>query len=177
MPTFTNQLYHSVTFLSMSILPRPRPLLSAVFSVGIILILGLSSVRAQPLVTDTTERVEARAFPLGHVQLKAGPFDEAQRRDVEYLLDLEPDRLLHNFRRFSGLKPKAPRYEGWESSELAGHTLGHYLSALSMYAATASDDRVRSGGRIHGQSREVVAQRVSGELGRLPSLIAGCLGL
>ena len=138
-----NQLYHSVTFLSMSILPRPRPLLSAVFSVGIILILGLSSTRAQPLVTDTTERVEARAFPLGHVQLKAGPFEEAQRRDVEYLLDLEPDRLLHNFRRFSGLKPKAPRYEGWESSELAGHTLGHYLSALSMYAATASDDRVQ----------------------------------
>ena len=127
----------------MSILPRPRPLLSAVFSVGIILILGLSSVRAQPLVTDTTERVEAQAFPLGHVQLKAGPFEEAQRRDVEYLLDLEPDRLLHNFRRFSGLKPKAPRYEGWESSELAGHTLGHYLSALSMYAATASDDRVQ----------------------------------
>ena len=127
----------------MSILPRPRPLLSAVFSVGIILILGLSSARAQPLVTDTTERVEARAFPLGHVQLKAGPFDEAQRRDVEYLLDLEPDRLLRNFRRFSGLKPKAPRYEGWESSELAGHTLGHYLSALSMYAATASDDRVQ----------------------------------
>lgn len=122
-----------------------RPYLTFAIVLGAVALLGSvgTSARAQPLVTDTTERVEARAFPLGHVQLQAGPFDEAQRRDVEYLLDLEPDRLLHNFRRFAGLKPKAPRYEGWESSQLAGHTLGHYLSALSMYAATSHDDRIQ----------------------------------
>ncbi|MFB6287017.1 MAG: beta-L-arabinofuranosidase domain-containing protein [Candidatus Bipolaricaulia bacterium] len=108
-----------------------------------ILLLGLFPAQAQPLVTDTTDRVKAQAFPLSHVQLRGGPFDEAQRRDVQYLLDLDPDRLLHNFRRFAGLKPKAPRYDGWESSELAGHTLGHYLSAISMYAATAQDDRMQ----------------------------------
>lgn len=101
-----------------------------------------TAAEAQPLVTGSTERVEAKAFPLRHVQLLGGPFDEAQRRDVQYLLDLKPDRLLHNFRRFAGLKPKAPRYKGWESSELAGHTLGHYLSAVSMYYATSQDERM-----------------------------------
>lgn len=45
--------------------------------------------------------VQARAFPRSQVQLLAGPFDDAQRRDVKDLLELKPDRLLHNFRRFA----------------------------------------------------------------------------
>lgn len=104
------------------------------------LLLVGTDVRGQPLVSDTTAHQEVQSFPLDQVTLLGGPFKEAQRRDVEYLKELEPDRLLHNFHRFAGLKAKAPRYEGWESSELAGHTLGHYLSAISMYHATSGDE-------------------------------------
>ncbi len=88
----------------------------------------------------------ASAFALADVRLLEGPFLRAQQRDAAYLLRLEPDRLLHNFRVNAGLKPKAPVYGGWESVEpwvairCHGHTLGHYLSACSlMFAAT--DDR------------------------------------
>ena len=89
------------------------------------------------------ERRRARFFSLHDVRLGEGPFLEAQRRDAGYLLALEPDRMLHNFRVNAGLAPRAPVYGGWESQEpwveirCHGHTLGHYLSASAcMYAST-----------------------------------------
>jgi DUF1680 family protein len=84
-----------------------------------------------------------RYFDLHDVRLGEGPFLAAQRRDAAYLLRLEPDRMLHNFRVNAGLAPKAPVYGGWESMEpwvdirCHGHTLGHYLTACAcMYAAS-----------------------------------------
>ncbi len=85
------------------------------------------------------------AFPLASVRLGDGPFLHAQQLDEKYLLQLEPDRLLHNFRANAGLEPKAPVYGGWESVQpwidirCHGHTLGHYLSAIAMmHAATGN---------------------------------------
>jgi DUF1680 family protein len=89
----------------------------------------------------------ASPFPLGDVRLLEGPFLDARDRDARYLLELEPDRLLHNFRVNAGLPPKAPVYGGWESEEpwveirCHGHTLGHYLSACALMYASTADDR------------------------------------
>ena len=75
---------------------------------------------------------QALPFDLTAVRLLNGPFLLAQQRDARYLMDLEPDRLLHNFRVNAGLTPKAAVYGGWESVEpwveirCHGHTLGHY---------------------------------------------------
>lgn len=80
-------------------------------------------------------------FPLNSVRLLDGPFKKAMERDGNYLLTLKPDRLLHNFHKFAGLEPKAPIYGGWESQGLAGHTLGHYLSACAMMYASTGDQR------------------------------------
>lgn len=83
------------------------------------------------------------------MRLLDGPFRDAQARDARYLLSLEPDRLLHNFRVNAGLAPKAPVYGGWESEEpwveirCHGHTLGHYLSAVAMMYASTGDARFR----------------------------------
>jgi DUF1680 family protein len=87
--------------------------------------------------------------PLGRVRLLDGPFLDAQRRDLAYLLLLQPDRLLHNFRVNAGLEPKAPVYGGWESEEpwigirCHGHTLGHYLTAASLMYASTGDARMK----------------------------------
>src|ERR1035438_10327720 len=81
----------------------------------------------------------AEPFPLTDVRLLDGPFRDAMLRDQKYLLSLDPDRLLRNFRVNVGLPTDAKPYGGWESptTELRGHSLGHYLSALSlMYAST-----------------------------------------
>ncbi|HEY2973657.1 MAG TPA: beta-L-arabinofuranosidase domain-containing protein [Pyrinomonadaceae bacterium] len=91
----------------------------------------------------------AAAFNLADVRVLEGPFRQAQERDGRYLLQLEPDRLLHNFRVNAGLTPKAPVYGGWESAEpwvnirCHGHTLGHYLSACSLMFASTGDQRFK----------------------------------
>jgi uncharacterized protein len=87
------------------------------------------------------------SFALADVKLDDGPFRQAQLRTAKYLLSLEPDRLLHNFRVNAALPPKAAIYGGWESVKTweaircHGHTLGHYLSACAMmYAATGNEE-------------------------------------
>jgi uncharacterized protein len=104
---------------------------------------------------------EVEAFPLTDVRLLDGPFLEAQKRDEAYLLKLEPDRMLHNFRVNAGREPKAPVYGGWESVQTwadiraHGHTLGHYLTAASlMYASTGHDEMKQRVDYIVGELKE-----------------------
>ncbi len=53
-------------------------------------------------------------------------------KDVVYLTAFDTDKLLAGFRETAGLDTKgATRYEGWESTLIGGHTLGHYLSAMA----------------------------------------------
>ncbi|HSQ24952.1 MAG TPA: beta-L-arabinofuranosidase domain-containing protein, partial [Pyrinomonadaceae bacterium] len=81
----------------------------------------------------------ARPLPLSAVRLTGGPLKHAQDLDIDYLLKLEPDRMMSYYRKRAGLEPKAPGYGGWDGDgrNLTGHIAGHYLSAVSlMYAAT-----------------------------------------
>ena len=87
----------------------------------------------------------AQPFALPEVRLLPGPFYDAMVRDQKYLLSLDPDRLLHNFRVNVGIPSSATPYGGWEdpTCELRGHCLGHYLSALSLMYAGTGDPRYR----------------------------------
>ncbi|WP_375195885.1 beta-L-arabinofuranosidase domain-containing protein [Sphingobium sp.] len=86
---------------------------------------------------------------MADVTLRDGPFLHAQRMTEAYLLRLQPDRMLHNFRVNAGLKPKAAVYGGWESEptwaeiNCHGHTLGHYLSACALAYRSTRDKRYR----------------------------------
>lgn len=82
-------------------------------------------------------------FDLNQVRLLDGPFKHATELNKTYLLRLEPDRLLAWFRKEAGLQPKAPVYAGWESRGVAGHSLGHYLSACALMYRTTGDERLR----------------------------------
>jgi len=112
---------------------------------------------------------KVQPFALRDVRLLESPFKAAMERNGKYLLDLEPDRLLHNFRKFAGLEPKAPIYGGWESQGVAGHTLGHYLSACSMMYASTGDTRYRQ--RVECIVTELVVcqnKRADGYVGGIP---------
>jgi len=115
-----------------------------------ILLIAEGAVSAYAAVPSSRIAPVVEGFPLTDVRLLEGPFLDAQKRDEAYLLKLEPDRMLHNFRVNAGLEPKAPVYGGWESVETwadiraHGHTLGHYLSAASlMYASTGHEEMKR----------------------------------
>jgi len=83
-------------------------------------------------------------FDLKDVRLLEGsPFYRAMELNRDWLLELEPDRLLSKFMENAGLKPLAAPYGGWESAALAGHTLGHYLTAVAQQYAATSDERFR----------------------------------
>lgn len=78
-------------------------------------------------------------LPHASVRLLPGPFLDAQRTDLTYVLSLDPDRLLAPFLREAGLEPAAPSYGNWENSGLDGHIAGHYLSALALLWATTGE--------------------------------------
>jgi hypothetical protein len=87
------------------------------------------------------DAVVALPFPLESVRLEEGPFKHAMELDGRWLLALEPDRLLARFRSEAGLEPKAESYGAWESEGVAGHTLGHYLTACAKMYASTGDER------------------------------------
>jgi hypothetical protein len=85
----------------------------------------------------------AQPFSLRDVRLLGGPFKQGQDIAIAYLLQLEPDRFLANFRKDAGLPPKAAHYGGWESQGVSGHAGGHYLSACALAYAATDDERFR----------------------------------
>ena len=158
-------------------------IVGAVLLVGM---LGAPAAPAQPLTTapdaveeEMHERFRAAPFSLRQVHITGGPFREALERDADYLLRLDPDRFLHNFRDLAGLTPKAPRYGGWESMQIAGHSLGHYLSALSLYYAKRGGSRLDSqlrGYRVEERINDIVEELAAVQDARGTGYVGGIPG-
>lgn len=78
-------------------------------------------------------------FQPGEVLILDGPFKHAEQKNIEYLKQLDMDRLLSGFRSEAGLEPKGKKYGGWESQGIAGHSLGHWLSGAAYAYAITKD--------------------------------------
>lgn len=104
---------------------------------------GCSSKQKKYIKTKGAEVVSFRVLPfeLTDIKLLDGPFRHAAELDIKTLLNYEPDRLLSKFYSETGLNPKADHYMGWEDESLAGHSLGHYMSACSMMYQATGDQR------------------------------------
>src|SRR5215470_2781607 len=112
----------------------------------------------------------ARPLPLSAVRLTGGPLKQAQDLDADYLLKLEPDRMMAYYRKRAGLEPKAEGYTGWDGDgrNLTGHIAGHYLSAVSlMYAATGDGRFKERADYIVREMKEVQDKQGDGYLGAL----------
>lgn len=81
-------------------------------------------------------------FDLQDVRLLPSVFKHAEETDLNYLLEMDADRLLAPFLREAGLKERKPSYTNWENTGLDGHIGGHYLSALSIMYAATGDSRI-----------------------------------
>lgn len=112
--------------------------------------------------------IKAKPLPLTDVRLAPSDYATAVNVNVDYLMWLSPDRFLHNFRKYAGLEPKAPIYGGWESDTIAGHTLGHYMTALVLaWQQTGNPECRRRADYIVDELAECQAQRTDGYIGAL----------
>ena len=138
------------------------------------LLIGAASAalvaRASPAFAISASRLPLRTtpLPLKDVSLKPSPYATAVEVNRRYLLELVPDRLLHNFRKYAGLEPKAAIYGGWESDTIAGHTLGHYLTALTlMNAQTGCEECRHRADAIVGELALAQGKRGTGYVGAM----------
>lgn len=120
---------------------------------------------------------KVKLFELSDVRLLDGQFKHIQDLDLKYLLSLDPDRLLAWYRRESGLTPKAKVYPFWESEDvwgkgpLAGHTLGFYLSSMSMMYEGTKDPAILK--KLDYTLSELEACQKAGKDGYLLAVIDG----
>lgn len=85
-------------------------------------------------------------FPMNQVTLQSGtaPFTGNRDREYAYLLFLDNDRMLYNFKVTAGLSTNgAAALGGWDAPDcnLRGHGTGHYLKALAQAYASSGDSQ------------------------------------
>ncbi|HXF06853.1 MAG TPA: beta-L-arabinofuranosidase domain-containing protein [Blastocatellia bacterium] len=104
------------------------------------------AVESQKIKVPNKVPLQAVPFDLTDVRLLEGPFRQAMLRDQNFLLSIDTDRLLHNFRVNAGLPSSAKPYGGWEAPdvELRGHSLGHFLTACALMYASTGDARFKT---------------------------------
>jgi uncharacterized protein len=88
----------------------------------------------------------ATEFALEDVRILDPDLLRMRKQTLDYMLALDADRLLHNFRVTANLPTSAqPLYNresptnGWR-----GHYVGHFLSASAQMYATTSDQRIKA---------------------------------
>ena len=132
---------------------------------------GCRHDRTPTISTGGREVIEFRVIPfrLSDVKLLEGPFLHATELNTKVLLNYEPDRFLAKFRKEAGLEPRAEHYGGWEDNTIAGHSLGHYLSAISMmYQTTGNTEFLNRVNYIVSELKECQDADGSGYIGAFP---------
>ncbi len=146
---------------------------SIILMISVLALQYLAAAEAQdPGVKAVEEKLlQAHPLPLRDVRLLGGPLKRAQDVTADYLLQLEPDRMLAGYRIRAGLEPRAEGYGGWDdvnSRQLTGHIAGHYLSAISlMYAATGNEEFKKRADYIVAELKQVQNKRGDGYLGAI----------
>lgn len=95
-------------------------------------------------MSNSQSPILLQEYSYGQVTLNDPYCRNAFSKEISYLKQLQPDRLLAGFLETAGKKAKAERYEGWEITEIQGHTLGHYLSALAQAYGSLKDHALLS---------------------------------
>lgn len=82
--------------------------------------------------------------PMNEVEILDSYEKNAFSLEVKYLKKLDADKLLRGFCDIAGVESEAQKYGGWETSAIQGHTLGHYLTAVSQGYKTSGDKELKA---------------------------------
>lgn len=93
----------------------------------------VGSITQLPAATTASAAdIAIEDFSLADLTMTDAYTVNAFSKEVEYLLSFDTDRLLCGFRENAKLDTKgAKRYAGWENTLIAGHSVGHYLTAVA----------------------------------------------
>lgn len=95
---------------------------------------------------DKIYNQKIQTFPLSQVTITESYRKNAQEKELKYLKAFHLDKLLAGFREVKRLPLKMKygtaitKYNGWENTEIRGHTMGHYLSAMAQAYANTKDE-------------------------------------
>lgn len=117
--------------------------------------------KAQPLPNCLTD------FSMADVELFDPYTQNAFSLEVKYLKSLDAEKLLKGFCEIAGVESDATKYGGWETSAIQGHTLGHYLTAVSQAYATSGDEELK---KIVDRIVEVLAECQNNDTGYLAAI-------
>jgi uncharacterized protein len=127
------------------------------------------------ILTGCTQKVSEYVTPaeptIDRVSITDGPWYDAMIRTKEYLHYLDVERLLFHFRKVAGIPTDAEEYGGWEMEwrELRGHSIGHYLSAVSrMFVLTGDTALYRKGEYVVQELRKCQLQIGTGYVSAFP---------
>lgn len=122
----------------------------ALILAGVMVILTLHTGSGLTVLADTGSDNSSLAgleeFPLSAVKVTDDYYENVTQKDIDFLLTFDMDRLLSRYREIAGLSTQGKNpYKGWETTQIAGHTLGHYLtaSAQAFQSAANAEDRNR----------------------------------
>jgi DUF1680 family protein len=132
---------------------------------------GLNQTDTGPQGTPSLPTLTAIPFRLEDVRILDPDLLQMREQTLDYLLALDSDRLLHNFRVNAKLPSSAePLYNresptnGWR-----GHYVGHFLSACSQMYASTGDVRLKTkAGAMVSELAKCQAQLGDGYLSAFP---------
>jgi len=104
-------------------------------------------------------------FPLDQVQITDAYQQNLFAKDVTYLITtLDSDRLLAGFKAVSTGTNPTNLYGGWENTNIRGHTMGHWLSAVAQAYQQALGSDPTLAGQIKTKLDDVIAKLKSYQL-------------
>ena len=114
------------------------------FTIAFILLLGTSAHAEETDKLYVSSRVIEKKwtnFNLEDVRLSEGSyFKKMQDIHLNYLLSLDPERLMNNVLRGGDIATTAENYGGWQHD--SGNGFGNYMSGCSMMYASTGDERL-----------------------------------
>lgn len=88
--------------------------------------------------------IKLNDFSMSEVQVFDTYCQNAFALEIKYLKSLNADKLLKGFCDIAGVESDATKYGGWETSAIQGHTLGHYLTAVSQAYLSTGDKEFKA---------------------------------
>jgi MYXO-CTERM domain-containing protein len=108
----------------------PRTLRTATARILLLAPFGFALAGAPALAADSVEKLQE--FPLDQVQITDAYQQNLFKKEMTFLLTtIDADRLMAGFKAVSLNMTPMNLYGGWENTNIRGHSMGHWLSAVA----------------------------------------------